>query len=178
MRPPKARDTATDDIKARAVDEMMARIKSGVVLRPARKGPGAVSQDRSAAASKRQSAVMELQGILGTMKRPMRKPSWRRHSQRNKDSQLESILQRRRRMVDSSAPGQPSPLRPELRKTPGVGTAPRVSQTLPSDSDISKAASGPCLEENAAAVQLRERVAQLQKSRRLALLNAARDKPA
>ncbi|XP_025069077.1 shootin-1-like isoform X2 [Alligator sinensis] len=95
-----------DDAKARAVDEMMARIKSGVVLRPARRDKMAVAQDPSTTANKRKSAAMELQGILDTMKKPSRKTSWRKKSVRISDNQLESILQRRRRMVDSSTAAQ------------------------------------------------------------------------
>ncbi|XP_030419606.1 shootin-1-like isoform X2 [Gopherus evgoodei] len=116
MRQQKPSEPATDDVKARAVEEMMARIKSGVALRPAKKDGAALSQDRATAASKRKSTVMELQGILGTMKRPVRKQSWSEHSQKINANQLQSILQRRRRMVDSSTPAQPSPLRDELRK--------------------------------------------------------------
>ncbi|KAG6922912.1 shootin 1, partial [Chelydra serpentina] len=158
-------EPATDDVKAQAVEEMMARIKSGVALRPAKKDRTELSQDRSTAASKRKSTVMELQGILGTMKRPVRKQSWRKHSQRIDDNQLQSILQRRRRVVDSSVPAQPSPLRAELRKEgPNQG-----------DSEICKAVSSPCSEENAAIVQLRAGSVRLQKSRQMALRNEAED---
>lgn len=40
------------------------------------------------------------------MKKPSRKSSWRKKSVRISDNQLESILQRRRRMVDSSTAAQ------------------------------------------------------------------------
>ncbi|KAM9142958.1 LOW QUALITY PROTEIN: shootin-1-like [Pangshura tecta] len=166
MRQQKPSEPATDDVKARAVEEMMARIKSGVALRPAKKDRAALSQDCSTAASKRKSTVMELQGILGTMKRPDRKQSWRKRSQKINDNQLQSILQRRRRMVDSSTPAQPSPLRAELRK--------EVQNQ--GDSEICNAVSSPCSEENVAVIQLRARSVHLQKSRRLALLNEAEDK--
>ncbi|XP_074848185.1 shootin-1-like [Carettochelys insculpta] len=167
MRQQKPSEPATDNFKARAVEEMMARIKSGVVLRPAQKDRAVLSQDRSAAASKRKSTVMELQGILGTMKRPGRKPSWRKHSQKNRDSQLESILQRRRRVVDASTLAQPSPLHSELRK----------EAQAQGDGEICKPVSSPCCEKKAAAVQLRGRPLQLQKSRRIAVLNGAEEKP-
>ncbi|XP_053885619.1 shootin-1-like [Malaclemys terrapin pileata] len=168
MRQQKPSEPATDDVKARAVEEMMARIKSGVALRPAKKDRAALSQDRSTAASKRKSTVLELQGILGTMKSPVRKQSWRKHSQKINDNQLQSILQRRRRMVDSSTPAQPSPLRAELRK--------EVQNQ--GDSEICKAVPSPCAEENVAVVQLRARSVHLQKSRRLAFLSEAENKPA
>ncbi|CAM4553404.1 unnamed protein product [Lepidochelys olivacea] len=168
MRQQKPSKPATDDVKAQAVEEMMARIKSGVALRPAKKDRTALSQDHSTAASKRKSTVMELQGILGTMKRPVRKQSWRKHSRKVNDDQLQSILQRRRKMVDSSTPAQPLPLQAELRK--------EVQNQ--GDSEICKAVSSPCSEENAAVVQLRARSVHLQNSRRMALLNEAEDKPA
>ncbi|TFK05123.1 protein PML [Platysternon megacephalum] len=168
MRQQKPSEPATDDVKAQAVEEMMARIKSGVALRPAKKDRAALSQDRSTAASKRKSTVMELQGILGTMKRPVRKQSWRKHSQKSNDNQLQSILQRRRRVLDASTPAQPSPLRAELRKEVQNQGA----------SEICEAVSSPCSEENVTVVQLRARSVHLQKSRQLALLNEAEDTPA
>ncbi|KAM9663270.1 shootin-1-like isoform 4-T4 [Morphnus guianensis] len=97
-----------DDAKARAVQEMMERIKHGVVLRPA-KERDPLGQGPAEAAGKRRSAVLELQGILGAMRRASRRPSGRQSSLKGKDRQLESILQRRRRAVDASAPSLPAP---------------------------------------------------------------------
>ncbi|XP_049686803.1 shootin-1-like isoform X4 [Accipiter gentilis] len=97
-----------DDAKARAVQEMMERIKHGVVLRPA-KERDPLGQGLAEAAGKRRSAVLELQGILGAMRRASRRPSGRQSSLKGKDRQLESILQRRRRAVDASAPSLPTP---------------------------------------------------------------------
>ncbi|XP_033015492.1 shootin-1-like [Lacerta agilis] len=98
-------NSCMDDVKSKAVEEMMARIKNGVVLRPARK---------AAAVSKRRSTTMELQGLLARSgNRPVRRSSRRRGSQRKlTDNQLESILQRRRRMVDCPAHGQVPQLQP------------------------------------------------------------------
>ncbi|KAM4807612.1 shootin-1-like [Rhinophrynus dorsalis] len=82
-----------NDVKAQAVKEMMERIKNGVILRSA--------QSRSAVTSKRKSILNELQGILMvTMKKPPRKSSIRRSSRKVKDSELESVLMRRRRIVE------------------------------------------------------------------------------
>ncbi|XP_029450164.1 shootin-1-like isoform X2 [Rhinatrema bivittatum] len=95
----------SNDEKAQAVKEMMDRIKNGVVLRPARKD----QQGQSAAASKRKSAVSELQGILDSMKTPRKKSSYPlKVSQKIKDNQLESILERRRKMSDFSSAAQSS----------------------------------------------------------------------
>ncbi|XP_072718420.1 shootin-1-like [Ciconia boyciana] len=124
-----------DDAKARAVQEMMERIKNGVVLRPAKER---VSPDQGpdVTADKRRSAVLELQGILGAMRRASRRASGRRSSLKGRDGQLESILQRRRRAVDGSLPTPPVPGPPQQdredagaagRSDPGdkdVGTAP------------------------------------------------------
>ncbi|XP_066488318.1 shootin-1-like [Tiliqua scincoides] len=101
-------DVSTDDFKVKAMEEMMARIKSGVVLRTARQDTGALSKAQSA--TKRRSTVMELQGLLSTMKKPVRKSSRRKGSQKRTDNQLEALLQRRRRIVDST--GQPQPPQP------------------------------------------------------------------
>ncbi|KAM6073228.1 shootin-1-like [Theristicus caerulescens] len=97
-----------DDAKARAVQEMMERIKNGVVLRPAKERVP-LGQGAAVAGSKRRSAALELQGILGAMRRASRRSSGRRSSVKGRDRQLESILQRRRRAVDASlpAPGPP-----------------------------------------------------------------------
>ncbi|XP_062431446.1 shootin-1-like [Rhea pennata] len=56
-------EPAAEDVKARAVQEMMERIKSGVVLRPAR-GRALPGQGPSAAAGERQSAAVELRAVL------------------------------------------------------------------------------------------------------------------
>ncbi|KAM6440391.1 shootin-1-like isoform 2-T2 [Liasis olivaceus] len=67
-------DLCSDDATARAVEEMMARIKSGVVLRPVRREAGSSSQPSSAAASKCKSTAMELQGLLVTPTNLPQKP--------------------------------------------------------------------------------------------------------
>ncbi|XP_040411921.1 shootin-1-like [Cygnus olor] len=96
---PQHRKPGASDAKAQAVQEMMERIKNGVVLRPAKER---VPLGQSA--SKRRSAALELRGILGAMRRASRRASGRRSSVRGQDSQLEAILQRRRRAIDAPAP--------------------------------------------------------------------------
>ncbi|XP_074948582.1 shootin-1-like isoform X2 [Phalacrocorax aristotelis] len=95
-----------DDVKARAVQEMMERIKNGVVLRPTKERVP-LGQGPAVAASKRRSAALELQGILSTMRRASRRSSGRQSSLKSRDRQLEAILQRRRRAVDASLPTAP-----------------------------------------------------------------------
>ncbi|XP_073411187.1 shootin-1-like [Dendrobates tinctorius] len=85
------------DVRAEAVREMMERIKTGVILRPARNN----RKDQAAVTSKRKSVICQLQGILmDTARKPTRKPSRRRTSRKAKESELESVLQRRRKIVD------------------------------------------------------------------------------
>ncbi|XP_025024104.1 shootin-1-like [Python bivittatus] len=113
---PKKGDLCSDDATARAVEEMMVRIKSGVVLRPVRREAGSLSQPSSAAASKRRSTAMELQGLLSATRRPGCRSSRRKGSQKKLqvDNQLELLLQRRRQIVDRPAqtPALPEPSAP------------------------------------------------------------------
>ncbi|XP_050177149.1 shootin-1-like [Myiozetetes cayanensis] len=95
----RAQDGRAQDVRARAVQEMMERIRTGVVLRPA-KDRAHLGQDP--VAGKRRSVVLELQGILGAMRRPSRRRSGRRGSAKGRDRQLESILQRRRRALEAA----------------------------------------------------------------------------
>ncbi|XP_027765872.1 shootin-1-like [Empidonax traillii] len=95
----KAQDGRAEDVRARAVQEMMERIRTGVVLRPA-KDRAHLGQDP--VAGKRRSVVLELQGILGAMRRPSRRRSGHRGSAKGRDRQLESILQRRRRVLEAA----------------------------------------------------------------------------
>ncbi|XP_075043495.1 shootin-1-like [Mixophyes fleayi] len=89
-------ETVHADGRADAVREMMERIKSGVILRPARSG-----QLQSAVTKNRKSVICELQGMLmDTIRKPARKASRRRISRKVKDSELEFVLQRRRLVVD------------------------------------------------------------------------------
>lgn len=84
---------------ADAVREMMERIKRGVILRPARNDR---KQDQAAVTGKRKSVISELHGILlDTVRKPARKASRRRMSRKAKDSELDSVLQRRRQIVDN-----------------------------------------------------------------------------
>ncbi|CAI5784967.1 Shootin-1 [Podarcis lilfordi] len=195
----RAANSCTDDVKSKAVEEMMARIKSGVVLRPARKDAGDFS--KAAAVSKRRSTTMELQGLLaqsGT--RSLGRRSSRRQGSQRKltDNQLESILQRRRRMVDCPAQGQVPQLQPVVstkyitsvgvrEARAGVLSATDPHPSTKSSGDLGKTPTGdpgnleatipPCSEEESALAQSQLRVAPLQMSRRIALASGSRDPP-
>ncbi|XP_069832399.1 shootin-1-like isoform X2 [Dendropsophus ebraccatus] len=87
-----------DSTKADAMREMMERIKSGVKLRPAQSD----RKDQAAVTNKRKTVISQLQGILmDTVRKPARRASRRRISRKAKDAELESILQRRRKIVDT-----------------------------------------------------------------------------
>uniref|UniRef100_A0A8C6SYY2 Si:dkey-280e21.3 n=1 Tax=Neogobius melanostomus TaxID=47308 RepID=A0A8C6SYY2_9GOBI len=104
--PPSRLSEGVDDVKVKAVNEMMERIKHGVVLRPVK------SQETKVRTSsiifltliynhdneKQESAMEELKGILDTVKRSPSRGSQDSASspQPKKDSELELILRRRR----------------------------------------------------------------------------------
>ncbi|KAI3351935.1 hypothetical protein L3Q82_020248 [Scortum barcoo] len=104
-----------DDVKVKAVNEMMERIKHGVVLRPVK------SQDSKSAASnppatceekQQESAMEELKGILIPCLQETVKRSPSRGSQESgpspsgkKDSELEVILRRRRNKAGEAGSG-------------------------------------------------------------------------
>ncbi|XP_065518844.1 shootin-1-like isoform X2 [Lathamus discolor] len=148
-----------EDAKARAVQEMMERIKNGVVLRPA-KDRDPLGQGSSVTGSKRRSAALELQSILGAMRRASRRAGARQSSLKGKDQQLEAILQRRRRALDAGPeehsdaeaaewldPGDEDlGAAPSGCSAPGsrdrVPFRPRVSSGLPSTRPLARPARG------------------------------------
>ncbi|XP_067153365.1 shootin-1-like [Apteryx mantelli] len=155
-----------DDVKARAVQEMMDRIKSGVVLRPAK--------ERAPPGQVRRSAAMELRSILGTMRKTSRTPSWRKSSVKGRDSQLDSILQRRRKALDSSA-STPASL---PGSEPAAAAAGSPAQA-PGDGAVRAAPSTRSSQENGDAVRFRPRSAgSLPKNRPTVRLVEGRFKPA
>ncbi|KAL3046260.1 hypothetical protein OYC64_004299 [Pagothenia borchgrevinki] len=89
------------DMKTRAVDEMMERIKKGIVLRPIMR----VQEDDSAwkdqKSENRKSAILELKGMLDNMKhQKLRRVPSRRGMGRNVgEAELLQVLQRRRRAM-------------------------------------------------------------------------------
>ncbi|OCT99057.1 shootin-1 [Xenopus laevis] len=136
-----------DDIKADAVMEMMERIKNGVILRSTTRD----KQGQSAATIKRKSVINELHVILeDTMKKPIRKTSFRR-SRKVNENELESVLMRRRRIVDIP-----------LQTGRGI-----ESLGDPPGKDESKPPIAPWVNENSPVlVKLRQRTFELQRSRR------------
>ncbi|XP_033962225.1 shootin-1 isoform X2 [Pseudochaenichthys georgianus] len=94
-------NTEPVDMKTRAVDEMMERIKKGIILRPIMR----VQEDDSAwtdqKSENRKSAILELKGMLDIMKhQKLRRVPSRRGMGRNVgEAELLQVLQRRRRAM-------------------------------------------------------------------------------
>uniref|UniRef100_A0A671LMX1 Shootin-1-like n=1 Tax=Sinocyclocheilus anshuiensis TaxID=1608454 RepID=A0A671LMX1_9TELE len=102
---------AVNDVKVKAVNEMMERIKHGVVLRPVKSQDTKPSPVAAAAAVEekhQESAMEELKGILETVKKsPSR--GFQEVVHAKKDSELEVILRRRRKQacdLDTEDDGQ------------------------------------------------------------------------
>lgn len=122
-----------DDMKSRAVDEMMERIKKGIVLKPILKPPQAGVEDENAwkeqRSENRKSAVLELQGMLDSMKRsgPRRGESKKRFSRNVGEAELQMVLQRRRRAIADDK-GTPSDS-PKPKDSPAVNSSPWAGES-------------------------------------------------
>lgn len=122
-----------DDMKSRAVDEMMERIKKGIVLKPILKPPQAGVEDENAwkeqRSENRKSAVLELQGMLDSMKRsgPRRGESKKRFSRNVGEAELQMVLQRRRRAIaDDKGTLSDSP---KPKDSPAVNSSPWAGES-------------------------------------------------
>ncbi|XP_010780862.1 shootin-1 [Notothenia coriiceps] len=88
-------------MKTRAVDEMMARIKRGIILRPIMRVQDDDSAWKDQKSDNRKSAILELKGMLDIMKhQKLRRVPSRRGMGRNVgEAELLQVLQRRRRAM-------------------------------------------------------------------------------
>ncbi|XP_036813780.1 shootin-1 isoform X1 [Oncorhynchus mykiss] len=133
----------TLDMKTRAVDAMMERIKKGIVLRPTQR-PQVGSEDdcawRDQRIEKRKSAVLELKGMLDTIKHQGHRRAWSRNrfSRNVGEAELQMVLQRRRRaMADgqdtlSSAPSTvitPTKIQGPQPGSPAAGALPWAGES-------------------------------------------------
>ncbi|XP_006805590.1 shootin-1 [Neolamprologus brichardi] len=98
------------DMKARAVDEMMERIKKGIVLRPMKRIQEDDSSWKDQKSDNRKSAILELKGMLDNMTRQhLRRVPSRRGTGRNVgEAELLMVLQRRRRAMGDNQEPPPS----------------------------------------------------------------------
>ncbi|XP_059507639.1 shootin-1-like isoform X3 [Stegostoma tigrinum] len=96
---PNTQDSVSlNDLKVKAVNEMMERIKTGVILKPTKRKMELLDPKPSAGGNEG-SAVHELKGMLDSMtNRKIRQSSWKSEK---KQSELETILLRRRRVTDT-----------------------------------------------------------------------------
>ncbi|XP_049923933.1 shootin-1 isoform X2 [Epinephelus moara] len=103
------------DMKTKAVDEMMERIKKGIILRPIKKIQDDDSAWKDQRSENRKSAIVELKGMLDTMKHQQlrRLPSRRVFGRNVGEAELLQVLQRRRRAMgenqDQTHDAQPGP---------------------------------------------------------------------
>uniref|UniRef100_A0A674B6F2 Shootin-1-like n=1 Tax=Salmo trutta TaxID=8032 RepID=A0A674B6F2_SALTR len=112
----------TLDMKSRAVDAMMERIKKGIVLRPTQRPQVGLDSDQRI--EKRKSAVLELKGMLDTMKHQGHRRAWSRNrlSRNVGEAELQMVLQRRRRaMADGQDTPSPQPGGPAAGALPWAG---------------------------------------------------------
>ncbi|KAL6118460.1 uncharacterized protein ACO6RY_03258 [Pungitius sinensis] len=118
------------DMKAKAVDEMMERIKKGIVLRPmkiAQDDDGSWKDKRN---ENRKSAILELKGVLDSVKRQQvrRVPSRRGLGRNVREAELLQVLQRRRRAMGEDQHQTREPTAGPQR-VPAAGAAPWAGES-------------------------------------------------
>nr|XP_015199324.1 PREDICTED: shootin-1-like isoform X1 [Lepisosteus oculatus] len=122
------------DVKTQAVNEMMERIKNGIVLRSISKSHKVVGEEDSAwkdqMSEKRKSVVNELQGILGSIQRSkLKRISRRACSRKVGEQELLAVLQRRRRVMGEESDFTPQPKQQDLHPTsPADSTLPPAGE--------------------------------------------------
>ncbi|XP_054457214.1 LOW QUALITY PROTEIN: shootin-1 [Anoplopoma fimbria] len=118
------------DMKTKAVDEMMERIKRGIILRPMKRTQEGDSSWKDQRSENRRSAIVELKGMLDNMKcqQLRRVPSRRGHGRNIGEAELLQVLQRRRRAMgenqDQTRDPQPAP-----QCVPAAGDAPWAGES-------------------------------------------------
>nr|XP_046236196.1 shootin-1 isoform X3 [Scatophagus argus] len=118
------------DMKTKAVDEMMERIKKGIVLRPIKRIQDDNSSWQDQRSENRKSAILELKGMLDNMKhQPHRRVSSRKGFGRNVgEAELLQVLQRRRRVIgenqDQPSSGQAQDPHSGPQAVPAAGDVP------------------------------------------------------
>ncbi|MEQ2171880.1 hypothetical protein GOODEAATRI_015124, partial [Goodea atripinnis] len=123
------------DIKAKAVDEMMERIKKGIVLRPIQNIQEEESSWRDQRSENRKSAILELKGMLDNIKRQhlSRVPSRKGINRNVGEAELQLVLQRRRRAVgenqDQLTSAQTYDLQPGQQRVPAAGDSPWAGES-------------------------------------------------
>ncbi|XP_041125515.1 shootin-1 [Polyodon spathula] len=110
------------DVKSKAVNEMMERIKNGIILKPTQRNTQDVAVDDSSNSD---------WNTKNSMKKPVKRRSCRRISRRIPDQELIAILQRRRRaMEDGPVSSETKPLATRQGENQPENTAPSDSKVL------------------------------------------------
>ncbi|XP_077961737.1 shootin-1 isoform X1 [Gasterosteus aculeatus] len=124
------KETPLLDMKAKAVDEMMERIKRGIVLRPTKTTQDDDSSWKDKRNENRKSAILELKGVLDTVKRQQvrRVPSRRALDRNVREAELLQVLQRRRRAMGEVQDQNLDPA-PGPRCVPAAGAAPWAGES-------------------------------------------------
>ncbi|KAK9524870.1 hypothetical protein VZT92_017234 [Zoarces viviparus] len=116
------------DMQTKAVDEMMERIKRGIVLRPMKRTQEDDSSWKDQRGENRKSAVVELKGMLDGMKRQQLRRAPSRRGRNGGEVELLQVLQRRRRAMgenqDQTRDPQPGP-----QCVPAAGDAPWAGES-------------------------------------------------
>ncbi|XP_014842240.1 PREDICTED: shootin-1-like isoform X1 [Poecilia mexicana] len=124
-----------NDIKAKAVDEMMERIRKGIVLRPIKNIQEEDSSWKDQRSENRKSAVLELKGMLDNIKRQhlRRVPSRRGIGRNVGEAELQLVLQRRRRAMGENPDRQSSAptcdLQQGQQRVPAAGDCPWAGES-------------------------------------------------
>ncbi|XP_034413715.1 shootin-1 isoform X2 [Cyclopterus lumpus] len=118
------------DMKAKAVDEMMERIKRGIILRPVEKTQEDDSSWKDQRSENRKSAILELKGMLDDRKRlQLRRLPSRRGFRRNVgEAELLQVLHRRRKAMGENQDQTWDP-QPGLQCAPAAGGAPWAGES-------------------------------------------------
>uniref|UniRef100_A0A8C9ZFQ7 Shootin-1-like n=1 Tax=Sander lucioperca TaxID=283035 RepID=A0A8C9ZFQ7_SANLU len=121
-------NTPSLDLKTKAVDEMMERIKRGIVLRPIKRIQEDDNSWKDQRSENRKSAIVELKGMLDNMKRQhlCRVPS--RRSRNVGEAELLQVLQRRRRAMGENRDQTQDP-QPGSQCVPAAGDVPWAGES-------------------------------------------------
>ncbi|XP_028420315.1 shootin-1 isoform X2 [Perca flavescens] len=116
------------DLKTKAVDEMMERIKRGIVLRPMKRIQEDDHSWKDQRSENRKSAIVELKGMLENMKRQHLRSVPSRRGRNVGEAELLQVLQRRRRVMGENT-DQTQDSRPGSQCVPAAGDGPWAGET-------------------------------------------------
>ncbi|XP_039679173.1 shootin-1 isoform X2 [Perca fluviatilis] len=116
------------DLKTKAVDEMMERIKRGIVLRPMKRIQEDDNSWKDQRSENRKSAIVELKGMLDNMKRQHLRRVPSRRGRNVGEAELLQVLQRRRRVMGENRDQTQDP-RPGSQCVPAAGDGPWAGES-------------------------------------------------